>query len=268
MTLPTLLIAFSGLFSTISGVTSYMAKLKKSKTPKVPITLFIGFILGNGLGAYALYLASTTTEIAVAFTLFLTSFSITALLLFFLFKRKVPLGDIKVKVGGPVLPFIAASAKGDTFTNENLLGKRTLFKFYRGSWCPYCCAELSMFNDLKTELKTHNIQTIALSGDTAEQALIHTQRDKLNMLLLGDPQLEVIRTFGVEHQKAIGWDSTNMKTFFGVSMSMNMFKVRSMSVPTTLLIDEHGVIQWIDQSDDYRIRASKERILQAIKQYF
>ena len=41
-----------------------------------------------------------------------------------------------------------------------------------------------------------------------------------------------------------------------------------MPIPTTMLLDENGIIQWIDQSDDYRIRASREKITSALKQAF
>jgi len=41
-----------------------------------------------------------------------------------------------------------------------------------------------------------------------------------------------------------------------------------MAIPTTLLVDEQGVIRWIDQTDDYRLRSSNERVLKAIGEAF
>ena len=38
--------------------------------------------------------------------------------------------------------------------------------------------------------------------------------------------------------------------------------------PDTALIHENGVIQWIDQADDYRIRSNGDRVLQAVKSAF
>jgi peroxiredoxin len=125
-----------------------------------------------------------------------------------------------------------------------------------------------MFDELKPELDKYKIQTIALSGDTSEQAKVHHERDKLKLLLLSDPALISVKKHGIEHRKAVSWTSDNMKTFFGVSISLNIFKYRSMPIPTTMLLDENGIIQWIDQSDDYRIRASREKITSALKQAF
>ena len=41
-----------------------------------------------------------------------------------------------------------------------------------------------------------------------------------------------------------------------------------MAIPTTLLIDEHGTIRWIDQAEDYRLRSSEEIILNEVKKHF
>ena len=41
-----------------------------------------------------------------------------------------------------------------------------------------------------------------------------------------------------------------------------------MAIPTSLLIDENGVIRWIDQTDDYRLRSSNERVLKAVREAF
>lgn len=41
-----------------------------------------------------------------------------------------------------------------------------------------------------------------------------------------------------------------------------------MTIPTSLLVDEDGVIMWIDQTDDYRLRSSNERVLKAVTEAF
>ena len=41
-----------------------------------------------------------------------------------------------------------------------------------------------------------------------------------------------------------------------------------MAIPTTLLIDEKGIIRWIDQADDYRLRSDNERVMTAVREVF
>lgn len=122
---------------------------------------------------------------------------------------------------------------------------------------------------MKPDLEKFNVQIIALSTDTAKQAHTHIERDSLSHLLLADPELQVIKQYGVEHEKAVGADSENIMSVFGMAFPMPyQIKFKSISIPTSILIDENGVIQWIDQSEDYRLRASQERVMNAVHDAF
>ena len=264
MNVMTIIFSILGVVSTVTGLVLYMKKVKNNQAPKVPVALIISFIVSFYLGFYALELSEELSETIIVSILFgLTTFA-ALFFSFILLNKNTPIGDIKVTVGDNILSFKSTDFTGKEFNSESLRGKRTLLKFYRGSWCPYCSAELIMFNKMQTAFEKHNVQVIALSNNTPAQANLHRIRDKLNFTLLSDPLLNVIKTYGVEHHKAIGWKSENMITIFGVTVSTGMFKYRSMAIPTSILIDEHGVIQWIDQSDDYRIRASQERVVKAL----
>lgn len=116
------------------------------------------------------------------------------------------------------------------------------------------------------ELERHGVRVVALSKDTVEEAATHKRRDGLALTLLSDPELVVIRQFGVEHHKALGF-TTGTFVLFGVPLSL-VPSFKTMAIPTTLLVDEGGVIRWIDQADDYRLRSSEERVLQAVRAAF
>ena len=45
-------------------------------------------------------------------------------------------------------------------------------------------------------------------------------------------------------------------------------KFNQMAIPTTILIDEKGIVRWIDQATDYRLRGDHERIATALTQVF
>ena len=119
---------------------------------------------------------------------------------------------------------------------------------------------------MQADLDEHGVGLIALSKDTVEEAATHKTRDGLEMTLLADPKLDVIRRYGVEHHKAIGF-KTGAFTLFGIPLALTP-SFKTMAIPTTLLVDEQGVIRWIDQTDDYRLRSSNERVLKAIGEAF
>ena len=119
---------------------------------------------------------------------------------------------------------------------------------------------------MQTELAKYNIRVVALSKDTVEEAAIHKTRDGLSLTLLSDPDLQVIRQYGVEHHKALNF-TTGKYQIGGIPLALTP-SFKAMSIPTTVLIDEHGVIQWIDQTDDYRLRSNNDRVLGAVVSAF
>jgi peroxiredoxin len=119
---------------------------------------------------------------------------------------------------------------------------------------------------MKDDLAASNVEVIALSKDSVEAAATHKVRDRISMQLLADPMLKVIRQYGVEHDKAIEV-STGKMNLFGIHLAM-MPSIKTMAIPTTLLIDEEGIVRWIDQTDDYRLRSHNERILQVVATTF
>jgi peroxiredoxin len=125
---------------------------------------------------------------------------------------------------------------------------------------------LRRFDAMQPELKALGVQVLVLSKDTVDEAAVHKKRDGLTMTLLSDPELAVIRQYGVEHHKALGF-TTGALSIGGVPMAFPP-SFKAMAIPTTLLIDEDGVIQWIDQADDYRIRSDDDRVRQAVERAF
>jgi peroxiredoxin len=119
---------------------------------------------------------------------------------------------------------------------------------------------------MQADLEEYGVSLIALSKDTVEEAATHKNRDGLSLTLLADPSLEVIRQYGVEHHKALGF-TTGSFTLFGLPLALAP-SYKTMAIPTSLLVDDHGVIRWIDQTDDYRLRSSNERVLRAVKDAF
>lgn len=119
---------------------------------------------------------------------------------------------------------------------------------------------------MQADLDAYGVDIVALSKDTVEEAATHKGRDGLSLTLLSDPDLDVIRQYGVEHHKALGF-TTGSFTLFGIPLALTP-SFKTMAIPTTLLVDENGEIRWIDQTDDYRLRSSEDRVLQAIRGAF
>jgi len=55
-------------------------------------------------------------------------------------------------------------------------------------------------------------------------------------------------------------DQFNLRNPFNVSPR----GLGGLPIPTTFLVDAEGIVQWIDQTDDYMLRSQPDRVLQAI----
>lgn len=250
------------------GLVWYFSTIPKMKVPKNPILLQFFMLVALVIGIYAIWksLGGGTWHVLGAIVPSVFAITMAAFILWVLTMRKTPVGDIKVKVGDSILPFEVKTWEGKEFSSKELLGNRTLFKFFRGGWCPYCSAELRMFNKMEKELGKYKVKVVALSKDTVAEAKIHQERDSLRINLLSDPSLEVIRQYGVEHHKALGSSTANL-TIFGIPITFD-FAFKAMAIPTSMLVDEKGIIQWIDQAEDYRIRSAKKRVMGEIERVF
>ena len=119
---------------------------------------------------------------------------------------------------------------------------------------------------MKDQLGRYGVSVFALSKDNVEEAATHQKRDGVELLLLADPKLEVIRQYGVEHHKALGFKTGNFK-IMGIALGF-VPSYKTMAIPTSILIDEGGKIRWIDQSDDYRLRSDPDKVMAAVKEAF
>jgi peroxiredoxin len=62
---------------------------------------------------------------------------------------------------------------------RDLAGSYAVVLFYRGSWCPYCCAQLAAFSRVSERLAAAGISVVALSVD--EEATSRALVDKLRL---------------------------------------------------------------------------------------
>ncbi|UUO22135.1 peroxiredoxin family protein [Colwellia sp. M166] len=263
-----MMISLLGFMLLNIALVHYFYKLKKNQTPKKAIFLIFSMLIGSLLSLSAIATAFTepvsNLNLIVVVILALLIWSTSAIFSFFLATKATPIGEIKVSVGEQILPFTTAN-----FDYASLMGKGILLKFYRGSWCPYCSAELIMFEQLKPKLAEYNIEIFAISNDSTAQQQAHCLRDNISHTLISDEDLAVIRQYGVEHHKALAATADDTINILGIAMPLPWkMKYRPMAIPTSLLIDETGNIIWIDQSADYRLRASEAALMSAVKNNF
>ncbi|NOY27683.1 MAG: peroxiredoxin family protein [Oligoflexia bacterium] len=115
-------------------------------------------------------------------------------------------------------------------------------------------------------LADYRVTLVALSKDSPAQAAAQRQRDGLEFILLCDPDLAVIKRFGLLHEGALAFRTFLLgRARFPLGWPVGF---KQMAIPTTLILDEDHVVRWIDQADDYRIRGDERRTRDALARVF
>ncbi|MFT4572317.1 MAG: peroxiredoxin [Hyphomicrobiaceae bacterium] len=111
----------------------------------------------------------------------------------------------------------------------------------------------------------YGVTVVALSKDTPELAQAHHERDGLKFDLLCDPDLSIIKRFGLLHEGAAEFATFYLPGNFPLGYPVGF---KQMAIPTTLLLDEQGIVRWIDQAEDYRLRGDRTRTEEALREVF
>ena len=127
----------AGGFVVVMGtLVTYLRTIPRGKVPESVASLVLGLLVGVGLAVAGIVWSIQSTGSAgvaviapAAFALMMGTF-----FLWIVTQRKTPVGDLQLKVGDKLLSFEASTAEGAVFTTDELAGKRTLLKFFRGGW--------------------------------------------------------------------------------------------------------------------------------------
>ena len=94
---------------------------------------------------------------------------------------------------------------------------------------------------------------VTVSTDTATEIRLGRGMHGLKGTMLADPKLKVITFFGLRNK------------------NINNFRLPGrpgLPVPTSLLVDESGVVVWKDQADDYTHRSDPTIVKSALSDCF
>jgi peroxiredoxin len=91
------------------------------------------------------------------------------------------------------------------------------------------------------------VRPVAISVDAPEQSETLRKKAGYSITFLSDPKLDVIGRYGIVHK--------------GAGMRGN-----DVARPAEFLLDHSGVVQWRNLTEDLRVRARPEQMLEAARQ--
>jgi len=132
--------------------------------------------------------------------------------------------------------------------------KPTILIFYRGGWCPFCTAHLAAVAAMNEDFTKAGYQIIGVSPELASRTSATAEKHGLNFTLLGDPDAEVIKAYGL----AFKLDEGTIEKYKGYGIDLEVSsggrKHHILPVPAAYIIDREGTIRWAHWDADYKSR--------------
>ncbi len=116
---------------------------------------------------------------------------------------------------------------GNSVSLSDFSGKKIVLYFYPKDNTPGCTRQACAFAASYEEFKSKNAVVIGISRDSTASHTKFAEKYSLPFILLSDPDLEAIQSYGVWQEK---------KLYGKVSMGI---------VRTTFVIDENGMIEHV-----------------------
>ena len=158
-----------------------------------------------------------------------------------------------LKIGKTLASLNFIDQNGDTFETESIKGKKLIYLFYRGNWCPLCMAQIKEISEQYRELNELGAEVLLISPQPHKFTVGLARKMDVPFWFLTDVDGRVAKQLGI-YVKG------------GTPFGMEMFGFDSDTVlPTVVITDETGTIIYTDQTDNYRVRPEPETFLAVLK---
>ena len=135
-------------------------------------------------------------------------------------------GEIKMlNIGDRAPEFTLKDKNGNDVRLSDFIGKKIVLYFYPKDNTPGCTRQACAFAGAYAEFQKRGVEVIGISRDGIASHVKFAEKYNLPFVLLSDPDLEAIQSYGVWQEKKLYG-----KVSFGV-------------VRTTFIIDENGIIE-------------------------
>jgi len=155
----------------------------------------------------------------------------------------------KISVGHKLPDFNLTNIAGETVSSNSFQGQQTLFMFYRGNWCPLCMAQIKEVAKHYQQIAKNGTQIVLISPQP------HTNTQSIAK------KFDVPFNFMTDTNNAAA-QALNIAMANGLPAGMEMLGYDSDTVyPTVIITDTKGMIKFVDQTDNYRIRPEPETFM-------
>ncbi len=164
-------------------------------------------------------------------------------ILFIFWYSKLPVKRSPHLQPGKALPELHFKTfSNDDFYCSSLLGKKVIYLFYRGNWCPVCMAQIKEIAGQYQDLKERGAEMLLISPQSQIKSKELSDKIGIDFKFLTDEGNKMARLLEIEHVNGV--PIGNLATGYEADTVL----------PTVIITDEQGKIIFVDQTDNFRIR--------------
>ena len=160
-----------------------------------------------------------------------------------------------LKQGHQLPEFQLETLEGKPVETSGFLGKKSLFMFYRGNWCPFCMAQIDEIVKHYQELNQKGVEVYIVSSQPEEFTRKLAVKHKVPVHFLIDPGNKAAGELGILHKK-------------GTPAGLNVFGYHNdTAFPTVVICNEEGKVIFAHETNNYRFRPEPEMFLKVLDAY-
>ena len=171
-----------------------------------------------------------------------------------------------LKPGANAPAFTLKNQHGEDMLSIELIKHGPLVvSFTRGSWCPFCAAEVRALNEMYDQFQQAGIELVVLSPQSLEKARQQATAEKLKFNLLVDKDNEIGKAFGLVYTFPEDLKNVYSNVFKLDIQAVNEASSWQLPIPARFVIDGSGVIRDVKADPDYRYRPEPSEVLDIAK---
>jgi peroxiredoxin len=171
-----------------------------------------------------------------------------------------------LKPGAKAPEFMLKNQRGEVISSVDLIKHGPLVvSFTRGSWCPFCSAEVHALNEVYDQFRQAGIELVVLSPQSLDRARKQATAGKLKFNLLVDKDNEIGKAFGLVYTFPEDLKNVYSNVFKLDIQAVNEASGWQLPIPARFVIDGSGVIRDVKADPDYRYRPEPSEVFDIAK---
>lgn len=161
-------------------------------------------------------------------------------------------------IGETIPNAVLLDAEGNDVKLKTIISQMpSVLVFYRGGWCPYCNKQLSGLAAIEKDIIKLGYQIIAISPDEFLNLKNTEETDTVHYQLFSDPQAKLIQDIGIAYKTPL-----MAKAYISAKTKGKVTDI--LPVPTIMIIDKNGEIQFEYINPNYKKRLSTDLLLSVL----